>query len=126
MPHLMLSWQYALAAAAGLAIAAAAIRLGRPARRWPAHAGAWRLWGGVTLESALLFGLYALWQFAGSFTVMGKSGALSRARWLWDAERWLHLPSETALQRPLLPHPLLVQACNLYYDILHFPLLGAS
>src|ERR1700757_759386 len=121
----MLSWQHALAAAAGLAVAAAAIRLGRPARRWPAHAGAWRLWGGVTLESALLFGLYALWQFAGSFTVMGKSGALSRARWLWDAERWLHLPSETALQRPLLPHPLLVQACNLYYDVLHFPLLGA-
>jgi len=121
----MLSWQYALAAAAGLAVAAAAIRLGRPARRWPGHASAWRLWGGVTLESALLFGLYALWQFAGSFTVMGKSGALSRARWLWDAERWLHLPSETALQRPLLPHPLLIQASNLYYDILHFPLLGA-
>jgi hypothetical protein len=120
----MLSWQYALAAAAGLAVATAAIRLGRPAARWPRHAAAWRLWGGVTLESALLFGLYALWQFGGSFTVMGKSGALPRARWLWDAERWLHLPSETALQRPLLPHPLLVQACNLYYDILHFPLLG--
>ena len=121
----MLSWQYALAAAGSLAVAAAAIRLGRPARRWPGHAGAWRLWGGVTPESALLFGLYALWQFAGSFTVMGKSGALSRARWLWDAERWLHLPSETALQRLILPHPLLVQACNYYYDILHFPLLGA-
>ena len=121
----MLSWQYALVAAVGLAAATAAIRLGRPARRWPGHAGAWRLWGGVTLESALLFGLYALWQFAGSFTLAGTSGALPRARWLWDAERWLRLPSETALQRPLLPHPLLVQACNLYYDILHFPLLGA-
>ena len=121
----MLSWQYALVAAVGLAAATAAIRLGRPARRWPRHAGAWRLWGGVTLESALLFGLYALWQFAGSFTLAGTSGALPRARWLWDAERWLRLPSETALQRPLLPHPLLVQACNLYYDILHFPLLGA-
>jgi hypothetical protein len=121
----MLSWQYALAAAVGLAIAAAAIRLGRPAARWPRHAGAWRLWGGVTLESALLFGLYALWQFAGSVTVMGKSGALPRARWLWEAEHWLHLPSEAAMQRPLLPHPLLIQACNLYYDILHFPVLGA-
>jgi hypothetical protein len=121
----MLSWQYALAAAVGLAIAAAAIRLSRPAARWPRHAGAWRLWGGVTLESALLFGLYALWQFAGSFTVMGKSGALPRARWLWDAEHWLHLPSEAATQRPLLPHPLLIQACNVYYDVLHFPVLGA-
>ena len=60
---------------------------------------AWRLWCGVTLESALLFGMYAMWQFAGSFTVMGKSGALARAHWLWDAERWLRLPSEMALQR---------------------------
>ena len=76
-------------------------------------------------ESALLFALYGLWQFAGSFTVMGTSGALPRARWLWDAERVLYLPSETALQRLVLPHPLLVQACNLYYDVLHFPLLGA-
>ena len=125
----MLSWQYALAAAGGLVIAAAAIRAagrlgrmaGRPAGRW----GAWALWGGVAWESALLFGLYALWQFAGSFTVMSASGALPRARWLWHAERVLYLPSETALQRPFLSHPVLVQAFNLYYDILHFPLLGA-
>ena len=91
----------------------------------PGRSAPWALWGGVAWESALLFGLYALWQFAGSFTVMGTSGALPRGRWLWDAERVLHLPSETALQRLVLPHPLLVQASNLYYDILHFPLLGA-
>jgi len=29
------------------------------------------------------------------------------------------------VQRLFLPHPLLVQAFNLYYDILHFPVLGA-
>src|SRR6266567_462179 len=121
----MLSWQYALAAAGGLIIAAAAIRAGRLVRRPAGRWAAWALWGGVAWESALLFGLYALWQFAGSFTVMSASGALPRARWLWDAERVLHLPSETALQRLVLPHPLLVQACNYYYDILHFPLLGA-
>jgi hypothetical protein len=79
----------------------------------------------VAWESSLLFVLYGLWQFAGSFTVMGTSGALPRARWLWDAERVLYLPSETDLQRLILPHPLLVQACNYYYDVLHFPLLGA-
>ena len=117
----MLPWQYAMAAACGLSIVAAAIRAGKLAGR----SDSWALWGGVAWESALLFGLYALWQFAGSFTVMGTSGALPRARWLWDAERILHLPSETALQRLILPHPLLVQLCNLYYDILHFPLLGA-
>jgi hypothetical protein len=121
----MLPWHYALAASCGLFIAAAVIKAGRRAGRMPGCSGPWMLWGGVAWESALLFGLYALWQFAGSFTVMGTSGALPRGRWLWDAERVLHLPSETALQRLVLPHPLLVQACNLYYDILHFPLLGA-
>jgi len=121
----MLPWHYALAASCGLFIVAAVIKAGRRAGRMPGRSAPWALWGGVAWESALLFGLYALWQFAGSFTVMGTSGALPRGRWLWDAERVLHLPSETALQRLVLPHPLLVQACNLYYDILHFPLLGA-
>jgi hypothetical protein len=121
----MLSWQYALAAACGLVIVAAVIRAGGLARRTTGRSAPWALWGGVAWESALLFVLYGLWQFAGSYTVMGTSGALPRARWLWDAERVLYLPSETALQRLILPHPLLVQACNLYYDILHFPLLGA-
>ena len=121
----MLPWHYALAASCGLFIVAAVIKAGRRAGRMPGRSAPWALWGGVAWESALLFGLYALWQFAGSFTVMGTSGALPRGRWLWDAERVLHLPSETALQRLVVPHPLLVQASNLYYDVLHFPLLGA-
>jgi PAP2 superfamily len=121
----MLSWQYALVAAGVLVLAAVAIKVGRRAGgpAWPARA--WALWGGVAWEAALLFVLYALWQFAGSFAVMGTSGAVPRARWLWHAERFLYLPSETAVQQPLLSHPLLIQACNLYYDILHFPALGA-
>jgi hypothetical protein len=114
----MLSWQYALAAAGCLAIVAIAQRyLGGTRSNWA-------LWGGVAREAALLSGLYALWQFAGSFTVLSQAGALPRARWLWHAERVLHLPSETSVQRLFLPHPVLVQACNLYYDILHFPVLG--
>jgi len=123
----MLSWQYALAAAGCLGAAALVLRMRRPARSAGASgaSGARVLWGGVAGESALLFGLYALWQFAGSFTVMSAAGAVPRGRWLWHAERVLHLPSETALQRLFLPHPLLVQAANLYYDVLHFPVLGA-
>jgi PAP2 superfamily len=120
----MLSWQYALAAAGVLVLGAATIRAARLAGRPDGHARAWGLWSGVAWEAALLFGLYALWQFAGSFTVMGTSGAIPRARWLWRAERFLHLPSEAAVQHPFLSHPLLVQACNLYYDVLHFPVLG--
>jgi hypothetical protein len=129
----MLPWQYALAASCGLFIVAAAIRVGSRAGRTSGTAtgpvtgrsASWARLGDVAWESSLLFVLYGLWQFAGSFTVMGTSGALPRARWLWDAERVLYLPSETDLQRLILPHPLLVQACNYYYDVLHFPLLGA-
>jgi hypothetical protein len=121
MPHLMLSWQDALIVACCLVIIAAASRVPRVARTWTG----WGLWGGVAQEAGLLCGLYGLWQFAGSYTVVSPAGALPRARWLWDAERVLHLPSETAVQHPFLAHPLLVQAFNLYYDILHFPVLGA-
>jgi hypothetical protein len=122
MPHLMLSWPYAVASAAFLVIVAAGIRL---TARFRALTRPWTVWAGVAWEAALLFGLYGLWQFAGSFTVMSPAGALPRARWLWHAERVLHLPSEAGVQRLFLPHPLLVQAFNLYYDILHFPVLGA-
>ena len=108
----MLSWQDAIVIAGCLAVAAGVIRSRRG--RWP----------GVITEAGLLFGLYALWQFAGSFTVMSSAGAVSRARWLWHAERILHLPSETSVQRLFLPYPVLIQAFNLYYDTLHFALLG--
>jgi PAP2 superfamily len=118
----MLSWPYAVASAAFLGVVAAGIRL---AARSRALARAWTTWAAVAWEAALLFGLYALWMFAGSFTVMSPDGALPRARWLWHAERVLYLPSETSVQRLFLPHPLLVQAFNLYYDVLHFPVLGA-
>jgi hypothetical protein len=137
----MLSWQYALIIAGCLGIVAVASRVARVARALlprgvdppgsprsrggavpPVPSRPW--WGGVAWEAALLFGLYGLWQFAGSFTVMSPAGALPRARWLWHAERVMYMPSETAVQRLFLPHPLLVQAFNLYYDILHFPVLG--
>jgi hypothetical protein len=76
-------------------------------------------------ETSLLLALFALWQYAGSFALLGPGGALSRASWIWHAERVMHLPSETSVQRLFLPHPLLVQFFNLYYDTLHFPVLIA-
>jgi hypothetical protein len=76
-------------------------------------------------EAGLLLGLFALWDLAGSFTVMGPGGALARSRWIWHFERSVGLPSEASLQRVFLPHPLLVQFFNLYYDSLHFPVLIA-
>ncbi len=109
MPHFMLSWQDAAAIGAFLAAAGLMMRRRRVAA--------------PLVETAVLFGLYALWQFAGSFTVMSSAGGPARGQWLWHAERVLYLPSETAVQRVFLPYPALVQAFNLYYDILHFPLL---
>jgi PAP2 superfamily len=123
----MLSWQYAVTIAGCLAVVAAATRVirGRRLGRAWSLTGGWGLADGVAWEAALLFGLYGLWQFAGSFALMGSGGALPRAWWLWHAERVLHLPSETSVQRIFLPYPVVVQAFNYYYDILHFPVLGA-
>jgi len=112
---LALDWQQASGAAAGLAVASIALRA---ARRSPLTKIAT-----VALESALIVALYALWQYAGEFSSLGPDQALSRARWIWRVERDVGLPNEAWVQRLFLPHPLLIQFWNLYYDILHFPVL---
>jgi PAP2 superfamily protein len=117
VPNLELSWEQAAVLTGCLAAAAVALRLSGRARLAPVAV--------FTQEAALVVGLFTLWQFAGSFTVMGPGGALARGRWIWHLERELHLPSETSVQRLFLPHPLIVQAFNLYYDVLHFPILIA-
>jgi hypothetical protein len=116
--HFELTWQQAAGTAACLAITTAALRVTRKPR--PTSISLF------TQETALVVGLFALWQYAGSFALMGPGGALGRARWIWHAERVLKMPSETAVQHVFLSHPLLVQFFNLYYDLLHFPLLIAS
>src|SRR5260221_31742 len=135
------TWQQAAAGAASLAAAAAALLhrgrvisgAGRPGdneahggdERRPVTAGRVRAAGAFIREAAVGVGLFALGQFAGSFSLIGPDGAIDRARWLWHAERVLHLPSEAALQGLILPYPLIVQIFDLYYDILHFPVLIA-
>jgi hypothetical protein len=116
--HFELTWQQAAGGAACLAITTAALRVTRKPRLISLSL--------FTQETALVVGLFALWQYAGSFALMGPGGALGRARWIWHVERALKMPSETAVQRVFLPHPLLVEFFNLYYDLLHFPVLIAS
>jgi hypothetical protein len=113
---LELSWRAAAVTAGALGTTTAALRGTRRPRLGAAV---------VTQETALILGLFALWQFAGSFAVLGPQGALARSGWLWHAERVLHLPSETSVQHAFLPHPLIVQIFNLYYAGLHFPVLIA-
>ncbi len=90
----------------------------------PADAPPWRarLAGAATItrETGVLVGLFALWQFAGRYAPRVHGGALARARWIWHAERVARLPNEAAVQRFFLPHPLIVQAFDLYYASLHF------
>ena len=93
---------------------------GDTARPWPRRLA---LTAGIAQEAAILLALFALWQLAGSFSLIGPDGALARAQWIWHIERVVHLPSETAIQRAFLGHPLLVQALNLYYASLHFVVL---
>ena len=119
MINIDLTWQESAGTAVVLAAASAALlRRGGGGRR---VAGGGRIAG----EAALFFGLFALWQYAGSFALLGAGGATGRGLWIWRAERAVHLPSEAAVQRLFLPHPPLVQGLNLYYDILHFPVLLA-
>jgi hypothetical protein len=113
--NLELSWPEAAVTAGSLAVVAVSLRAAdRP-----------RLAGTAVFiqESALVVGLFALWQLAGSFSVMGSGGALARSQWIWHAERLAHLPNEAGLQRLFLLHPLLIRFFNLYYAGLHFPVL---
>ncbi len=116
MPNVALSWQQAAILAAlliALGVAARAANHPRLAALAP-----------FARESGYVAGLYALWQLAASVSVLGGSGAFIRARWIVRAERDWHLPSELDAQHLILPHPLLTQACNLYYATMHFAALG--
>jgi hypothetical protein len=115
--NIALTWQQAAGLAAALIIAAAALSAaGRPRLAVLAP---------FARESGYVAGLYALWQLAASASLLGTSGAYVRGRWIERVEREWHLPSELSAQRLIIPHPLLTQACNLYYATMHFAALGA-
>src|SRR6266581_8274713 len=101
--------------AGGLAACVPAMRRAREPRIAAAAA--------FTRETALVLALFALWQFAASHAFLRPQSALARGDWLWRVEQVMRLPSEAAMQHVFLPHPLIVQAFNLYYAALHFPLL---
>jgi hypothetical protein len=113
MPNLMWTWQEAAAVAGILAALWGLLRLrGAAPRVQP-----------FVREASLIIGLYGLWQLAGDLSGSGTYAAVGRGKWIWDAERWLRLPSEHTVQRWILPHPLVAQAANLYYDTMHFTVM---
>jgi len=113
MPNLMWTWQQAVAIAGLLAAAWGVLKLRNAAPRARPF----------VYEAALIIALYALWQVVGTLAGDGDYRAVGRGQWIWDAERTLHLPDERVLQDWILPHPLLVQAANLYYATMHFTVL---
>jgi PAP2 superfamily protein len=113
MPNLMWTWQEAAAVAGVLATLWAILRLKQAGPRVQPF----------LREASLIIGLYGLWQFAGVLSGNGTYAAVGRGRWIWDTERTLLLPSEHTVQGWILPHPLLVQAANLYYDSMHFTVM---
>lgn len=113
--HVAVSWQALAIASACLLGPAAAAQL---VRRWLRLArAAW--------EAGMLLALFALWQLAGSHAAASPQGAWNRAWWIWHFERAVHLPSEAALQHLFLPYPAMVQAANVFYGALHFPVFIA-
>jgi hypothetical protein len=111
-----LTWQQAAGLTAGLAIVSTALTTST-GRRLRAAAPFAR-------EATMIAGLYALWQLAGTLSVLGTDGAYSRADWIERTERAWHLPSEVSVQRAVTGHSaFLAQAANLYYATMHFGVL---
>lgn len=109
MPHLNPTWQISAATAVGLLLLTTLLR-------W---AGRTRLTA-VAGEATVVVSLYTAWQWIGTITHRNVDAATSNALAIWNAQRWLHLPSELAMQQAMIPHPWLVQLANGYYLYGHF------
>jgi hypothetical protein len=113
-----LPWKAALALATALAIVPFLVVMGlfaKPRHRAVQYALAF------ARETATVLGLYALWQFAGTLSLLHVTGAVARGRWIFELQRDLHLPSELTVQHAALHSSLVVQALNVFYATMHFP-----
>ncbi len=112
MHNIALTWQQAAALAAVLLAVAGGLYASASPRA--------RSIVPYAREAGVISALYALWQLAGTLSVLGTSRAFERADWIVRVEHDWHLPSEASVQRLVDAHPLIVQGCNLYYASMHF------
>jgi hypothetical protein len=112
MHDVALSWQQAAVLTAVLAAVAALLTVAPIPRLGPLAPFA--------REATMISGLYALWQLAGTLSVLGTNGAFSRGRWIERTERAWHLPSELSVQHAIIGNSAVTQAANLYYATMHF------
>jgi hypothetical protein len=108
---LRLDLQSATISAVVLLVVAVGLRPVR--RRWSAWVSA------AAAETAIVCALFALWQLANRATHTHIAGGLANGRWVWHAERVVHVPSEVWFQKLILGHPDLVRASNYYYASAH-------
>ncbi|MGZ4753443.1 MAG: phosphatase PAP2 family protein [Acidimicrobiia bacterium] len=117
-----LDWHWAVGFAVVLGVAGLAAR--RSPQGWVRSAGAF------ARETALVLALYAVWNYAGRLSLVHVDEAFRNGRGVWDAERFLHLPSEVTLQHALLPSgssfwgTAIIRSLNAYYAVAHVPALG--
>lgn len=105
---MLLGWRFALYLAGGSAIAATLVGTSRLRQVSP--------WLG---ETAFVLLLYAVWQRGLDLAANHVRGAVHNGMRVWRAERWLHLPSERAVQRWFLHVPDVVRALNYFYAVAH-------
>lgn len=115
MHNAALSWQQAAVLTVVLALAAAVVSVAPISRS--------SLLAPFAREATLISGLYALWQLAGTLSVVGTSGAYARGNWIERTERTWHLPSEVSVQHAFLGDSITIQAANIYYATMHFGVL---
>ena len=108
-----LDWHWALAFAAILGVAGV-VAWRSPDRRV-------RSAGAFARETALVLVLYAVWNYAGKLALVHVDEAFANGRWIWELERFLHLPSEVDIEHALLPYPWLMRSMNAYYAGAHVP-----
>ncbi|KJE21686.1 PAP2 superfamily [Frankia torreyi] len=65
--------------------------------------------------------LYGTYSFSRHLASGREPAALAAAKDVWRLERFLHLPSEVAVQRLALHSHLLIRAADWFYILVHFP-----
>ncbi|WP_320782857.1 phosphatase PAP2 family protein [Streptomyces sp. CRN 30] len=76
-------------------------------------------------ELLLVAGLFLVYKLGRQLAAGHTGEAFGNARHVWDLERWLRLPAESAVQSLLLHGDTLVHVANTYYATVHFPATAA-
>ncbi|MEW2624006.1 phosphatase PAP2 family protein [Streptomyces sp. NPDC048106] len=76
---------------------------------------------GLIREFLLVVGLFLVYKLGRQLATGHTVRAFHNAHRVWDLERALRLPHETAVQSTLLHGDALVRAANTYYATVHFP-----